>query len=86
VMIQSNWDTMSIRCSASNDIVWENIFVSDKDVIDRPAHVVDTFIKLLCSWGIPPLDACYLGMAHASRDYAIGWTSARTQVPFLIVR
>lgn len=25
VMIQSNWDTMSIRCSASNDIVWENV-------------------------------------------------------------
>jgi alkylation response protein AidB-like acyl-CoA dehydrogenase len=84
VMIQSNWDTMSIRCSASNDIVWENVFVSDKDVIDRPARVVDTFIKLLCSWGIPPLDACYLGIAHASRDYAIGWTSARTQSPLIV--
>jgi alkylation response protein AidB-like acyl-CoA dehydrogenase len=82
VMIQSNWDTMSIRCSASNDIVWENVFVPDKDVLDRPARVIDTFINLLCSWGIPPLDACYLGVAQAARDYAIEWTSARTQVPF----
>lgn len=82
VMIQSNWDTMSIRCSASNDIVWENVFVPDKDVLDRPARVIDSFINLLCSWGLPPLDACYLGIAQAARDYAIDWASARAQVPF----
>jgi alkylation response protein AidB-like acyl-CoA dehydrogenase len=63
-------------------IVWENVFVPDKDVIDRPARVIDTFINLLCSWGIPPLDVCYLGIAQAARDYAIEWTSTRTQVPF----
>jgi alkylation response protein AidB-like acyl-CoA dehydrogenase len=82
VMIQSNWDTMSIRCSASNDIVWENVFVSDKDVLDRPARVIDSFINLLCSWGLPSLDACYLGIAQAARDHAIEWASTRTQVPF----
>jgi alkylation response protein AidB-like acyl-CoA dehydrogenase len=82
IMIQSNWDTMSIRCSASNDIVWENVFVPDKDVMDRPARAMDTFINLICSWGLPPLDACYLGIAQAARDYAINWARARTQVPF----
>jgi len=56
--------------------------VPDKDVLDRPARVVDTFINLLCSWGLPPLDACYLGIAQAARDYAIEWASARTQAPF----
>ena len=82
VSIQNNWDTMSIRCSASNDIVWENVFVPNEIVMDRPARAVDTFVGLLCSWGLPPLDACYLGMAQAARDYAINWAGARTQVPF----
>ena len=58
VTIQNNWDTMSIRCSASNDIVWENLLLPDKDVFDRPARTVDIFINLLCSWGIAPLDSC----------------------------
>jgi alkylation response protein AidB-like acyl-CoA dehydrogenase len=82
VSIQNNWDTMSIRCSASNDIVWENVFVPNEVVMDRPARAVDTFVSLLCSWGLPPLDACYLGIAQAARDYAINWASARTQAPF----
>jgi alkylation response protein AidB-like acyl-CoA dehydrogenase len=82
VMIQNNWDTMSIRSSASNDIVWENVFVPDKDVLDRPARIMDLFINSLLSWGLPPLDACYVGMAQAARDYAINWVSNRTQVPF----
>jgi alkylation response protein AidB-like acyl-CoA dehydrogenase len=82
VTIQNNWDTLSIRASASNDIVWENVFVPDKDVMVRPARTMDLFVNSLFSWGVPPLDACYLGIAQAARDYAINWASARTQVPF----
>jgi alkylation response protein AidB-like acyl-CoA dehydrogenase len=82
VTIQNNWDTMSIRCSASNDIVWENVFVPDKDVMDRPARTVDIFVNLLCSWGIVPLDSCYLGIAQSARDYAVDWAKARSQAPF----
>lgn len=82
VSIQNNWDTMSIRCSASNDIVWENVFVPNEVVMDRPARAADTFVNLLCTWGLPSLDACYLGIAQAARDYAVNWANARTQVPF----
>jgi alkylation response protein AidB-like acyl-CoA dehydrogenase len=82
VTIQNNWDTMSIRASASNDIVWENVFVPEQDVMDRPARTMDAFINLLLSWGVSPLDACYVGIAQAARDYAINWASNRTQVPF----
>ena len=82
ITIQNNWDTMSIRASASNDIVWENVFVPEQDVMDRPARTMDTFTNLLLSWGVAPLDACYLGIAQAARDYAINWARERTQVPF----
>jgi alkylation response protein AidB-like acyl-CoA dehydrogenase len=82
VTIQNNWDTMSIRCSASNDIVWENVFVPEKDVLDRPARTIDIFFNLICSWGLMPLDACYLGIAQSARDYAVDWAKSRSQAPF----
>ena len=40
--VQNNWETMSIRCSASHDIVWENVFVPEKNVTTRPARGWDT--------------------------------------------
>lgn len=30
VQIQDNWDTMSIRSSCSNDVVWNNVFIEEK--------------------------------------------------------
>ena len=82
ISILSNWDTMSIRSSASNDIVWENVFVPEQDVLVRPTRTIDTFIKVFLSWYVPSIGACYLGLAQAARDYAVSWVSDRTQVPF----
>lgn len=82
IKIQNNWDTLSIRASASNDIVWENVFVPEENVMVRPARTMDTFCNLLLSWGLPSLDACYVGIAQAARDYAINWARERTQAPF----
>jgi alkylation response protein AidB-like acyl-CoA dehydrogenase len=81
IKIQSNWDTMSIRASSSNDIVWENVFVSDDGVRGRRARSWDASLKLFSSW-MPTLNACYLGLAEAARDWAIGWVRERTQIPF----
>jgi alkylation response protein AidB-like acyl-CoA dehydrogenase len=82
VHIQNNWDTMSIRASASNDTVWENVFVPEQDVTVRSARVLDPFLYLLVSWFTPSVSACYLGIAQAARDYAVNWASNRRQVPF----
>jgi alkylation response protein AidB-like acyl-CoA dehydrogenase len=82
ITIQTNWDTLSIRSSASNDIVWENVFVPEKDVTVRPARILDAFGHLLTSWFTPSIGACYLGIAQAARDYALNWASQRQQVPF----
>jgi alkylation response protein AidB-like acyl-CoA dehydrogenase len=82
ITIQTNWDTMSIRSSASNDIVWENVFVPEKDVTVRPARTMDPFSHLLTSWFTPSVCACYLGIAQAARDYAINWANQRQQIPF----
>jgi alkylation response protein AidB-like acyl-CoA dehydrogenase len=82
VTIQNNWDTMSIRASASHDTVWENVFVPDADVTARPARSWDTYNSAFVSWFMPSVSACYLGIAQSARDYVVSWANGRTQLPF----
>jgi alkylation response protein AidB-like acyl-CoA dehydrogenase len=82
IKIQHNWDTMSIRASASHDTVWENVFVPEENVTQRPARTWETYNNVFCSWFMPSISACYLGMAQAAHDHAINWASERTQLPF----
>jgi alkylation response protein AidB-like acyl-CoA dehydrogenase len=82
IKIQTNWDTMSIRSSASHDSVWENVFVPEENVIVRPARTWDTYNSVFVSWFMTSVPACYLGMAQAARDYAFNWVRDRTQIPF----
>jgi alkylation response protein AidB-like acyl-CoA dehydrogenase len=81
IKIQNNWDTLSIRASSSNDIIWDRVFVPDESVRSRPARTWDISLNVFSCW-MPTLDACYLGLAQAARDWAINWASERTQVPF----
>lgn len=82
VEIQSNWDTMSIRSSLSNDIVWNNVFVPDANAVLRKAQDWDAIATITASWWVATAPACYIGLAQAARDYAIEWVSGRTQQPF----
>jgi alkylation response protein AidB-like acyl-CoA dehydrogenase len=82
IEIQNNWDTMSIRASASHDTVWDNVFVPDECVKARPARRWDTYNSVFVSWFMTSLSACYLGIAQAARDYVIDWARERTQIPF----
>jgi alkylation response protein AidB-like acyl-CoA dehydrogenase len=81
IKLQNNWDTLSIRASSSQDIVWDNVFVPDERARSRPVHSWDSFVKIFSSW-MPSLDACYLGLAEAARDWAINWARERIQSPF----
>lgn len=82
INIQNNWDTLGIRASASNDILWENVFVPDESVILRPARTWDVIANLVVAWWAPNGPACYLGLGQAARDHAYKWLNGRTQVPF----
>jgi alkylation response protein AidB-like acyl-CoA dehydrogenase len=81
IKIQNNWDTMSIRASSSQDIVWENVFVPDDRANPRALGAWDQSMELFARW-MPSLDACYLGLAQAARDWAFAWIAARQQQPF----
>ncbi|MGE0822764.1 MAG: acyl-CoA dehydrogenase family protein [Candidatus Binatia bacterium] len=82
VEIQNNWDTMSIRSSCSNDVVWDNVFVSEDAAVPRPVQTWDALADITSSWWVASGPACYIGLAQAARDYAVNWVSERTQEPF----
>jgi alkylation response protein AidB-like acyl-CoA dehydrogenase len=82
ITIRNNWDTLGIRASASNDVVWENVFVPEERATPRPARTWDTYNDIFVSWFLTSVPACYLGMAQAARDYACNWVRDRTQLPF----
>lgn len=82
IKIHNNWDTLSIRASASNDVVWENVFVPEASVTARPAQTWDKLNTIFACWFWTSVPACYLGMAQAARDYAITWATNRSQIPF----
>src|SRR6516165_7475885 len=81
IMLQNNWDTLSIRASSSHDIIWDNVFVPEDSARPRPARSWNTTLKIFSSW-VPSMNACYLGLAQAARDWAINWARERTQLPF----
>jgi alkylation response protein AidB-like acyl-CoA dehydrogenase len=81
IKIQNNWDTLGIRASSSNDIIWENVFVADNGVRPRPIRSWDVSLQVFSAW-MPSLDACYVGLAQAARDWAINWTREKSQIPF----
>jgi alkylation response protein AidB-like acyl-CoA dehydrogenase len=81
IKIQNNWDTMSIRASSSHDINWENVFVPDDRANRRALGAWDMAAKQFCRWA-PSLNACYLGLAEAARDWTFNWIRERRQEPF----
>ena len=82
VQIQTNWDTMSIRSSLSNDVVWDNVFISEDAAVPRPVQTWDALANIVAAWWVASGPACYLGLAQAARDYAMSWVAGRTQEPF----
>jgi alkylation response protein AidB-like acyl-CoA dehydrogenase len=82
VQIQDNWDTMSIRSSRSNDVVWDNVFIPDDAAVLRPVQTWDALANITASWWVASGPACYIGLAQAARDYAMDWVAGRSQEPF----
>jgi alkylation response protein AidB-like acyl-CoA dehydrogenase len=82
IEVLNNYDTMSIRASASHDVVWKDVFVPAEACVDRPVRTWDRFNNVFFSWFSPSISACYLGIATAARDYAVARAQERVQKPF----
>ena len=80
VSIDPTWKALSMRESASHDIVFENVFVPDRDVI----YISTTGARFIPSlemapWQGLPFAATYVGIAVAARDWVAHF--AATRVP-----
>ena len=82
IHIRDNWDTMGIRASASNDIIWEEVYVPDQTALLRPTRTWTVFNNLFSSWFNTSVPSVYLGVAQAARDYAVAGSGDRTQYPY----
>ncbi len=71
IRVEETWDTIGMRATGSHDLVLENAFVPEDELLDRSDS------------GRPRTDdgdgwllhipACYIGIAHAARDFAVGF-------------
>ncbi|WP_286230657.1 acyl-CoA dehydrogenase family protein [Neobacillus mesonae] len=65
--IDETWDVISMRGTASHDLVLENVKVDESRLVELPELPSGGKIN---GW-ILHIPACYLGVAKAARDYAV---------------
>ncbi len=80
VRVDPTWHALAMRESASHDIVFEDVFVGDADVI-RISPTGETFVPSpdVAPWHGLPFAATYMGIAAAARDWVTHF--AATRVP-----
>jgi alkylation response protein AidB-like acyl-CoA dehydrogenase len=77
VRIMTNWRTVGMRATGSDDVLFEDVFVPEEAVqARRPKGVWHPAIHLAGMIAFPLVYSVYLGVAESARDIAIGLVSA----------
>lgn len=77
VSVVHTWNSLGMRGTASDDLVFEDVFVpEDKVLANRPYGVVDGPLQVISSIAFPIVSGAYLGVAEAAYDAAIAAASA----------
>jgi len=85
VEIIESWDTMSMRATASHDMLLKDCWVPEQACVGfRQPGDADTGANVLLAWFCCSVASVYLGVATAARNFAIDW--ARTRKPVLFER
>lgn len=79
VTIHQTWDTMGMRGTQSNDIVYEDVFVADEDVVHSlpVGHLDARVFETVWSWAMGAFAAVYTGIAAGALDWATTQLAAR---------
>ncbi len=82
ITVKDNWDTLGMRGTASNDVVFDDVFVPDERVLaDRPFGVVDPPLQVIAAVAMPIISAVYLGVAEAACAAAVEAARPRAADP-----
>jgi len=73
------WDTMGMRGTQSNDIVYEDVFVTDEDVVHSlpVGHLDARVFETVWSWAMGAFAAVYTGIAAGAVDWTVTQLAAR---------
>jgi alkylation response protein AidB-like acyl-CoA dehydrogenase len=87
IRVEETWDSMGLRATGSHDVYFENVPVTDADVMFRhPAGTSGRFAEQIASkrppggagWFALLVSAAALGTAEAARDYCVEFARTRT--------
>lgn len=85
IEIVETWDTMSMRATASHDLVIKDCWVPEQMMVGmRQPGDTDVGANVIFTWFCCGVASVYLGVATAARNFAIDW--ARTRKPVLFER
>ncbi|NOU66460.1 acyl-CoA dehydrogenase [Paenibacillus sp. LMG 31461] len=70
VRVEETWNTLGMRATGSHDVVLENVFVPDEKLVNRSGSPRKERLPDDGGW-LLHIPACYIGIAHAARDFAI---------------
>jgi alkylation response protein AidB-like acyl-CoA dehydrogenase len=83
--IIETWDTMSMRATASHDLLIQDCWVPEQACVGlRAPGDADVGANVILSWFCCSVASVYLGVAQAAANFAIDW--ARTKKPVLFDR
>lgn len=72
VSIEDTWRTLGMRGTASNDVIFDNLFIPDASVsFSRKAGEWHPVFQIIATIAFPLIYAVYLGVAESARDIAI---------------
>ncbi len=67
VTLQSNWDTLGMRATGSNDVMLDNVFVPDEAVVARrPTGEWHPMWNVILPMAMPLIMSTYVGIADAA--------------------
>ncbi len=71
ITIHSNWNTMGMRATGSNDVTLEKVFVPDVAIVARrPANEWHPMFNVILPTAMPMIMSAYLGLADAAVELA----------------
>jgi len=72
VRVNETWNTMGMRSTGSHDIILEDVFVPDAEIIRGSANQVDR-PPVPTDGNMLHIPACYIGIAYGARDFALAF-------------
>ncbi|WP_440102516.1 acyl-CoA dehydrogenase family protein [Streptosporangium sp. H16] len=73
ITIEQTWDTLGMRATQSNDVVFDGLFVPEHGVVQSipVGHFDAQVLETIICWTAPSFGAVYTGIAAGALDWAI---------------